>query len=83
MSRYVCAQKEENSWRRQLAANEAALARARIPAGLRMSVLADVAQLMEGNTLGSGDRTSSPGVTVSNDLVCCGEVPFVTYSLVL
>ena len=94
--------------------NEAALARARIPAGLRMSVLADVAQLMEGNTLGSGDRASklrrllltwhegqhissfvvvpkmdlqrrisTPGVTVSNDLVCCGEVLFVTYCLVL
>lgn len=55
MSMYLCAQRHAISLRRQLTANETALARARTAAGLKTSVLADVAQLMEGNTLGSGD----------------------------
>jgi len=58
MSRYLCVQMEMDIMRINFEATEVALARARTPAGLSTSVLFDIAQLMEGNALGSGDRAS-------------------------
>jgi len=58
MNRCLCAQVEMNIMRINFEATEVALARARTPVGLRTSVLSDIAKLMEGTALGSGDRAS-------------------------